>query len=86
MSFPANWPLGAEEFAAKRKRLLGEQIVAVLKQRSGPASSHSGIEGVTGLLCRAKISPMTRRAAHETTETEPRCRVQGTGGARGIAG
>ncbi len=41
---------------------------------------------MTGLLFRAKISPMTRRAAHETIETEPRCRIQVTGGARGFAG
>ena len=32
MSFPANWPLGAEEFVVKRKRFSVEQIVAVLKQ------------------------------------------------------
>jgi putative transposase len=32
VSFPANWLLGAEEFAMKRKRFSVEQIVAVLKQ------------------------------------------------------
>jgi putative transposase len=32
VSFPANWPLGVEEFAMKRKRFSVEQIVAVLKQ------------------------------------------------------
>jgi hypothetical protein len=56
--------------------VLSDRVIAAAILKVDPLlRTERCIEGVTGLLHRAKISPVTRRAAQETTETVPQCRV-----------